>query len=100
MAKVQKPANVVTPPSNPIRNPITPLNQVNPNVKDQDMVNPNLSKSAAPMAGFQPGWPTGGSAPAIPVPQNTESLPLLQPTAGYTDTGVGHSGDLGGAGPR
>lgn len=35
---------------------------------------------------------------SMPNPADTSSLPILSPATGNTDTGVGHSGDLGGAG--
>jgi hypothetical protein len=58
----------------------------------------NTVNKATP--GYNPGYPAGGTAPAIPTPQDTMSLPIFNPIPGNTDTGVGHSGDLGGAGPR
>ena len=33
----------------------------------------------------------------MPTPADTGSLPILTPSTGYSDTGVSHEGDLGGA---
>lgn len=41
---------------------------------------------------------TAAASSATDAAQDTQTLPIFSPTAGNTDAGVGHSGDLGGAG--
>ena len=51
---------------------------------------------------FNPGYPIN-SGPASTPPNQTQdsmSLPIFNPSTGNSDSGVGHSGDLGGAGAR
>ena len=48
------------------------------------------------MADQQP-WLTVGGDAKMPQTQETGTLPLFSQVGGNTDTGVGHSGDLGGA---
>ena len=60
----------------------------------------SLPASPALPTSFQPGWPTGGVSPTATTPTDSQSLPMFNITQGSTDTGVGHSGDLGGAGAR
>lgn len=43
-------------------------------------------------------WQMGTPSAQMPNPQDTATLPIFSPVAGNTDTGVSHSGDLGGAG--
>lgn len=59
-----------------------------------------LPSAGAQPTTFNPGYPTTGLVPPMPNPTDTATLPIFSGTAGYSDTGVGHSGDLGGAGAR
>lgn len=54
---------------------------------------------ALPTMADQFPWLTAGAANVAPPDsaQATETLPLFSPVGGNTDTGVAHSGDLGGA---
>lgn len=54
--------------------------------------------AALPTMGDQFPWLTAAPSASVPVTQETSTLPIFSPSAGNTDTGVGHSGDLGGAG--
>lgn len=110
MAK--KPAShpVVTPPQNPLRNPVTPLNQLNPNSKDKSMDNTATPQRTLPAGSvpkvstptkWDPGYPTTGPAGSAPnQTPDSMSLPMFNEQGGNTDSGVGHSGDLGGAGSK
>lgn len=51
-----------------------------------------------PVSGYDPGYPMGGTPPSIPQPKDTLLQVVANPVAGNTDTGVSHSGDVGGAG--
>jgi len=55
-----------------------------------------LPASASQFMGAGMSVNPGANAPAAT--QATESLPLFNTSAGYSDTGVSHNGDLGGAG--
>lgn len=56
--------------------------------------------STAPLPTMSDMLPYLTAAPGVtmPVTQETGTLPMFNASAGNTDTGVGHSGDLGGAG--
>lgn len=53
---------------------------------------------ALPTMADQQPWLTVGGQAQMPSTQETSTLPMFNATGGNTDTGVGHSGDLGGAG--
>jgi hypothetical protein len=109
MAKTPASAVPVQPPANPLRNPVTPLNQTNPNSKDKSM-DRTATLQRTPPAGsvpstplpttWNPGYPTSGPTTQMPNPTDTASLPMFNGTSGNIDSGVGHSGDLGGAGAK
>ena len=56
--------------------------------------------NVAPLPGMGESlpWLTGNASASMPSTQATETLPIFNQVPGNTDTGVGHSGDLGGAG--
>lgn len=56
------------------------------------------STEALPTMADQFPWLTAQAGAQMPNPQDTATLPIFSPAAGNTDTGVAHSGDLGGAG--
>lgn len=56
------------------------------------------STEALPTMADQFPWLTAQGNVQMPNPQDSATLPIFSPTTGNTDTGVGHSGDLGGAG--
>jgi hypothetical protein len=60
---------------------------------------PNMSTPTS----YNPGYPVSGVA-SVPAPDaratDTQSLPMFNPSQGNSDSGVGHSGDLGGAGSK
>lgn len=49
---------------------------------------------------WNPGYPTTGPAGTNPLTNGSDSmnLPMFNPAGGFSDSGVGHSGDTGGAG--
>jgi len=53
---------------------------------------------ALPTMADQMPYLTATPSAKVPNTQDSATLPLFSPSAGNTDTGVGHSGDLGGAG--
>lgn len=55
--------------------------------------------ATAPLPTMADQMPYLTATPSVnmPVTQNTDSLGILSPSAGYTDTGASSTGDLGGA---
>lgn len=53
--------------------------------------------NVAPVNQYDPGYPVQGTPSRMPQPKDTLLQVIANPVPGNTDTGVGHSGDLGGA---
>ena len=43
------------------------------------------------------GYLAGAPALAMPNPQDSQTLPMFNESTGFSDTGVSHTGDVGGA---
>lgn len=59
-----------------------------------------MPTTVAPPNQYDPGYPVQGRPSPFPKPAETTLAVFGSPVAGNTDTGVGHTGDLGGAGGR
>lgn len=53
--------------------------------------------AALPTMADQQPWLTAAPAAQMPSPQDAASMTMFSPAGGSVDTGVTHSGDLGGA---
>jgi len=54
--------------------------------------------AALPTMSDQPAYMGQAADAKVTVPQDTMTLPMFSEATGFTDTGVSHEGDMGGAG--
>lgn len=61
---------------------------------------PGSVPATGKVTGYNPGYPSTGPAGSNPLTNGSDSmtLPMFNASTGYSDTGVGHTGDMGGAG--